>query len=203
MVLATFMVTSTNDAGPGSLRQAILDANDHLGFDQVTFNISGGAYHTIAPTSRLPIITTPMRIDGTTQTGFDGEPVIELTGMNSGAANGLTISAGDTVIKGLVINRFALAGIRVFQSGKNEVSGNYIGTDVTGNMPLGNKIGIHIEASSTENLIGGTSSGARNVISGNVTKDYFYLPVKTGCKEIESARTPPVRPRYQTNPASI
>ena len=36
---ATFVVTHTGDSGPGSLRQAILDANDHPGADSITFNV--------------------------------------------------------------------------------------------------------------------------------------------------------------------
>src|SRR5687768_9904507 len=39
---ATFVVTNTNDSGAGSLRQAIIDANNSPGFDNITFNIPGG-----------------------------------------------------------------------------------------------------------------------------------------------------------------
>jgi titin len=46
------------------------------------------------------------------------------------------------------------------------VQGNLIGTDVTGSLALGNS-GFGIEADSNANTIGGTSSSARNVISGN------------------------------------
>ncbi|HXK09782.1 MAG TPA: hypothetical protein VMT70_09075, partial [Vicinamibacteria bacterium] len=52
------------------------------------------------------------------------------------------------------------------------VCGNYIGTDVTGTVALGNtKGGIDLfngANPSTNNTIGGTVAGARNVISGNV-----------------------------------
>jgi len=37
---ATFSVTSTNDAGPGSLRQAVLDANASAGFDTITIALT-------------------------------------------------------------------------------------------------------------------------------------------------------------------
>jgi len=47
--LAIFMVTNTNDSGPGSLRQAILDANDAPGADEIGFNISGSGVRTITP----------------------------------------------------------------------------------------------------------------------------------------------------------
>ncbi|HEX7773202.1 MAG TPA: hypothetical protein VF435_12325 [Pyrinomonadaceae bacterium] len=37
----TFVVTNANDSGPGSLRQAILDANANPGADVINFNITG------------------------------------------------------------------------------------------------------------------------------------------------------------------
>ena len=38
---ASFVVTNLNDSGPGSLRQAILDANAATGQDTITFSTSG------------------------------------------------------------------------------------------------------------------------------------------------------------------
>ncbi len=51
----------------------------------------------------------------------------------------------------------------------NTVSGNLIGTDVTGTTaaPVGNRHGIQIEGRARANIIGGTTPGERNVISGN------------------------------------
>ena len=52
-------------------------------------------------------------------------------------------------------------------SSATQVIGNYIGTDITGSVDLGNAgDGVNIYASAS-NVIGGTSSAARNVISGN------------------------------------
>jgi hypothetical protein len=65
----TYPVTNTNDSGAGSLRQAILDANAHGGLDNVSFNIPGSGVHTIAPATELPVITSPVIIDGYTQPG--------------------------------------------------------------------------------------------------------------------------------------
>ena len=39
---ATFTVTNTNDSGPGSLRQAVLDANANPGADEVVFSSVSG-----------------------------------------------------------------------------------------------------------------------------------------------------------------
>ena len=75
----------------------------------------------------------------------------------------LSIGAGGSTVRGLVINRFG-AGIFISGGGGNHIEGNYIGTDVTGTLALGNQYnGIAIESSSS-NTIGGTSAGAGNVI---------------------------------------
>src|SRR5437868_15378007 len=63
----TFTVTSTNDSGAGTLRQAITDANASPGSDTIVFNIAGSGIKSIFITSMLPTITDPVVIDGTTQ----------------------------------------------------------------------------------------------------------------------------------------
>ena len=173
----TYPVTNTNDSGAGSLRQAILDANAHSGPDNISFNIPGSGVRTITPAATLPVITSPVTIDGYTQPGSSTNTtasadnavvLIELNGSNAGSGiTGLTLgpgSAGST-IRGLAINRFTGSGILV-QSDSNTISGNLIGTDATGTAALGNAAdGISIQASS--NTIGGTTVAARNVISAN------------------------------------
>src|ERR1700745_497126 len=66
---ATFTVTNTNDSGAGSLRQAIINANNTAGADTITFNISGAGVHTITPLTVLPMITGTVTIDGYSQPG--------------------------------------------------------------------------------------------------------------------------------------
>src|SRR5438270_368197 len=102
---STFTVLNTADSGAGSLRQAILDANAAAGADVINFNVGGGV-QTISPTSLLPQITGSVTIDGTTQPGFAGSPLIELNGAGAGAFAGLWITAGNCTVRGLVINRF-------------------------------------------------------------------------------------------------
>ena len=94
--------------------------------------------------------------------------LIELNGANAPAGtDGLLISAGGCTVEGLVINRFGGDGIQITGSGAtgNVVQGNFIGTDATGAIALGNGEGVSI--SSSGNTIGGTGAGAGNVISGN------------------------------------
>jgi hypothetical protein len=164
---STFVVTNTGDSGTGSLRQAILDSNAHLGADSIIFNIPGPGPHTIRPSTALPVISDSVTIDGSTQPGFTGSPIIELDGSSAGAnADGLRITAGNSVVSGLVINRFSSDGVELSVNGGNIVKGSYIGTDVTGTVDLGNAFrGLNI--ASSNNIIGGTTSAARNVISGN------------------------------------
>lgn len=81
---ATFVVTNTNASGPGSLRQAILDANANPGHDTITFNIpttdpnyrnwtgTSDYWWKITLTSTLSI-TDAVTIDGTTQTANQGD----------------------------------------------------------------------------------------------------------------------------------
>ncbi len=118
-------------ANPGadgviSLREAITAANNTAGADTINFNIAGSGPRTISPLSPLPTVTQAVTIDGTSQPGFLGTPIIELNGSNAGvAANGLNVSAGGVVIKGLVIDHFSGNGILLNGSG-NLVFGNTI-----------------------------------------------------------------------------
>ena len=60
-------------------------------------------------------------------------------------------------------------GVDIDHSGteNNIVSGNYIGTDVTGTVPLGNDGGVIIEKGAASNTIGGMTEAEGNIISGN------------------------------------
>jgi tetrahydromethanopterin S-methyltransferase subunit B len=167
LTAATFIVTNTDDSDFGSLRQAILDANANPGLDTIIFSIGSGVA-TITPTSALPTITDPVNIDGTTQPGFTGTPIIELNGTNAGAGvSGLFITSGNSTVRGLVINRFSNAGIRLDINGGNVIEGNFIGTDITGTKALGNSDSGVAIIGSFANTIGGSTPEMRNVISAN------------------------------------
>jgi parallel beta-helix repeat protein len=58
-------------------------------------------------------------------------------------------------------------GVSIYVGSSNLVAGNLIGTNAAGNAALGNEIGMMIGSGSTSNTIGGSTFGARNVISGN------------------------------------
>jgi hypothetical protein len=178
---ATFTVTSTSDSGPGSFRQAILDANATPGADTIAFNIPGTGVHTISPLSALPPLTDDAgtTIDGYTQPGSspntlavgdDAVLLIELNGVLAGSFSvGIAVQSSSNSIRGLVINRFH-RGILV-QRSSNSVTGCFVGSDPSGSIPRGNQGGIDLSElvpPLTNLTIGGTDPGARNLVSGNL-----------------------------------
>ena len=164
-LLSTYFVTNTNDSGDGSLRQAIIFANANIGLDAITFNISGPGVHTISPTTALPYITDKVVLDATTQSGYNGTPLIEINGYGvSGTALKLSGNSGGSTIKGFTINRCGNYGVWI-QTNGNTISDNWIGLDNSGSVASNNRYGIYI-SSSTNNII-------QNVISGNIAGVYF------------------------------
>lgn len=147
---ATYTVTNTANSGSGSLRQAILDANANPGPDSIEFNIPGSGPHTIKPLTNLPAITSPVDINGYTQSGAAVATAsstailqIELSGeLTSAPSNGLTLTTGSSgsTIRGLVGNRFKRATgggngdvIRIAgNSGFHRIIGNHLNTDTAG-----------------------------------------------------------------------
>ena len=171
----TYLVSTTSDTGPGSFRQAILDANANPGLDRIEFVVGTGGVRTITPASLLPAVTDPVVIDATTQPGYANRPLIEINGSNVGLNAGLRLLAGNSVVRGLAINRFSGDGIRIEGPGTNLVQGNFIGTDPLGTTARGNgQEGILIYGS-WGNIVGGTNILERNVISGNGDAGVYLL----------------------------
>ncbi|MEW6207826.1 MAG: hypothetical protein AB1631_05625 [Acidobacteriota bacterium] len=178
--VAAFIVSNTSDSGPGSLRQAMLDANSQPGADVISFQIESGM-QTITPLSQLPAITDSLIIDATTQPGFSVAPLIVLNGSQAGtSASGFIIEASNCAIAGFVINGFDDVGVRITGASAtgNTVRGCYIGTNADGTAAQPNKFhGVEISSGARNNTIGGTDAGARNVISGNAQSGVgIYFP---------------------------
>ena len=202
-------VINTLDAGLGSLRQAIINANAATAPAIIAFNIPaadpgfvdddatlqggdpGKDVFVIKPLSPLPAINNPnyaIMIDGSTQASFGGDtnsfgPEIVLNGSLAGtSANGLNIYSANNTVEGLVIQQFAgspsnmTTGIGVYLSGSaasgNVIEGNYIGANATGTAAAANRFGVYIY-NAPNNTIGGTTEGARNVISGSSGNSAF------------------------------
>ena len=121
-LLTTFTVLNTDDAGAGSFRQAIVDANANTGPDIIHFNIGGGGAQAIELFTALPTITDPVTIDGTTQPGFVSTPLVELDGSLVPAGHGLAITAGTSIVQGLALRDFPWRGISLQTGGGNLIS---------------------------------------------------------------------------------
>ncbi len=166
MMPTTFVVLNATDSGVGSLRQAILNSNSAPGSNTIDFGIATGA-QTISLLSALPNITVPVNIDGTTQPGYTGAPLIDLDGTGAGSsANGLVLATGSggTTIRAIVISNFAADGILITSNG-NAVQASYVGLQTGGSTTAANAEGILIAGAN--NTIGGTAAGVGNAIAGN------------------------------------
>ncbi len=190
----TITVNSTADAaandGQCTLREAITAANSNTvsgalpgecgagaaGLDTIVFSIAGGGVKTITPASLLPTITEAVTIDGYTQpgtsqntnplnAGINAVLLIEINGSLGGSQ--LSINGNGTTIRGLVFNR---GGDEIRVNASNiTIAGNFIGTNPAGTIAMGNPVGgfgIRQE-SGNNNVIGGATAAARNLISGD------------------------------------
>jgi hypothetical protein len=156
----------TSGAGDCTLRAAIEEANNNLGFhDIINFGISGGGVHTIMPgiTAAIPpVVGLPVlsdnagvTIDGYTQSGT-AQPgtnppstatlEIEIKGQGfiplAPLMHGIWIKSDHNIIRGLIINEFTGDGVRIEgtqdTSSNNLIYANFIGTDSQGIGDFGN-----------------------------------------------------------------
>jgi Putative Ig domain len=184
-----FVVLNPNSAGPGSLAQAIIDANRNSGPDTITFAIPGPGPHTIQPDAALPAITDTVFIDGYSQPGSSVNtlPVgtnavlqieIDASDVFNGAA-ALTIRSGGCRVRGLVINRVNGFGnngaIQANGAPSTVIDGCFIGTNVAGSAALPN-LGSGILLNSGDgSTVGGVTPDTRNLISGNSANGILIL----------------------------
>jgi CSLREA domain-containing protein len=186
-------VDGTCDSTHCSLLEAVNAANINSGPDTITFNIpssdqgcDGAGVCTIRPTSFSVYLSDDgTTIDGYSQSGASpninpvGQPInavlkIVLDGslLPECCPAGLDIRSSNNVVRGLVIQRF-YTGIDVVDADGNRFEGNFIGTDVHGTTALGNRCsgillsGVQGGAGSSNNVVGGSTPQARNLISGN------------------------------------
>jgi hypothetical protein len=193
---ATFVVNNNGNSSDSSvgngvcrtssnvctLRAAIQEANATTTLDTITFAIGTGAQR-ITISSALPSITRPVVIDGWTQPGFAGAPLIEVRGSN-GVGDGFRVTGGGSTLRGLIVNGFTDDGIHITGAGGNVIEGCYVGTNAAGSDPVPNQAtGIRIETAS--NRVGGLDVSQRNVVSGNTGRGtmggiYIYGAAASG-----------------------
>jgi titin len=111
---------------------------------------------------------------GASGTEFIGNGVIDTPTEADGAGVRIAAGASGNVIGGTtpgarnVISANTEYGVNIDGASGNRVVGNYIGTDASGTADLGNfEVGVRIVNGSVGNVVGGSTAGERNVISGN------------------------------------
>jgi hypothetical protein len=87
----------------------------------------------------------------------------------TGGANNSDIGGTVAVVRNLISGNVTGVLISGGSTNNNTVEGNFIGTDPSGTIAKGNKVGVQIDSGASNNVIGGASASSRNVISGNVT----------------------------------
>jgi uncharacterized repeat protein (TIGR01451 family) len=192
--LLTFAVKNTNDSGPNSLRQAILNADSDTTnpqADAITFHIPGPGPYIIRLASVLPQITHPVIIDATPAGVFTGTDAVVIDGSSIGGSTPvattqpldqppafpglLDVESQGVVIRGLTIRGSEGFGIVLgAQGGNTLLAGNNIGTSpdaVVADTP--NIVG-GVLVLSAGNTIGGVNSQDSNVIAGGGYGVYFF-----------------------------
>ncbi len=200
----TLTVTSPLDGGPGTLRQAILDAwpGNTITFDPAVFPPTSPV--TISLSSPLPAISQGYVTIDASDAGviLDGSALLA----NS---NGLVLASDHNVVRGLRIVGFGVGidvngrhnvvgGDRMVGTGPtgqgnvvsrnstgialrgddarhNILLGNLVGTDANGLAAWPNEIGIGVYDAARYNRVGGTTPGERNVVAGNSAKGIDLL----------------------------
>lgn len=189
MRAADFTVTNTNSSGPGSLYQAITDANNTSGADRILFNIPGTGVNRIDVSQNpLPTINESLTINGYSQPGAKpnsltvGDNAVILIQIDGGpggsapARNGFVFNPGSAnapsnfTVTGLCLTGFfgstngSTYGIAITAGLVDSlvVTGNFIGILPDGETARTNWVGVgHVTQ------LGGTDPGSRNIISGN------------------------------------
>ncbi len=179
----TNLVINTADVGPGSLRAAIYYATDHPG-TTIRFDIStndpgysNGVFNIHLTGLLPPLVANGTVIDGSTQPGFAGKPLIFVDGSlmipeayAPGTSSGLLIYAANCQVKNLSFQNFNWNGLTLLygDATNNTILGCWFGLDFTGTNAAPNAYqGILIASGASGNIIGGTNALARNVLSGN------------------------------------
>lgn len=159
-----FVVTTTEDSGPGSLRFAIEEANEsdlcHPVFlCRIEFAIDSADVPTITPVTPLPPITANGVV-------VDGGGKIELSGRSCHECNGLEIrkpsgaSGASILLLGMVINDFDNAGVSVIGPDVSAgVRSSLIGTDPTGTRARPNGRGVWLQDVSYASVVSSVISG--------------------------------------------
>ncbi|MDH3215877.1 MAG: T9SS type A sorting domain-containing protein [Candidatus Krumholzibacteria bacterium] len=170
-VVAPIPVTNTSDSGPGSLRQAIVDANAQPGLDEIRFDIPGPGPHVISLVTDLPALESVV-MDATTQPGYSGSPLIVLDGGGPAAGRrGPWVDGNNSVVRGFEIRNFQFDGLLLSGISYTVVEKNNIHH---------NGLGINLEGSGSNNVIGGITPDLGNAITDNAADGIYKVHDSVG-----------------------
>lgn len=177
-----------NAAGDEALRNAPngINVSQNSSENIIGGNRSLGAGNVISGNGSSGIV-----IDGASQTQIQGNFIgVDFTGSVAigNGFSGISIDGADTLLigqnfsqgTGNIISGNNRDGIDATDVRHLEISGNRIGTDVTGTLAIGNGFtGIQLLTDVSAVLIGGTSAGMGNIISNNGSHGIFTLSDKS------------------------
>ena len=168
-------MTTTADAGAGSLRQAITDAQA-AGPDDIVFDAGGRGTITVGPL-QLPALSTGTAVTGTR--GEDGVPDVELHCTDPSVGTGLQPGAGQTgvAVTGVSITN-CTNGVFVPAGGGLTLRGSWIGRSRAGTTNSNTVNGVGALAGASL-VVGGPSAGDGNVIVGNGSRRVGGRPPPT------------------------
>ena len=190
LMAGVFTVTSSDSFGPGSLAQAVSDANSVQGPHQIVFAIPGPGVHQVDLSKGGVVLGSSITIDGYSQPGARantlsvGDDAVILIQLDGGGpfasqSSGVTINGDNCVVRGLSFTGFsntigvgAIAVVSPDPFGRkgNRIEGNFIGLSPDGVTLRGNDLGVFAPSTQlTQDVIGGNLPAARNIISGNRT----------------------------------
>lgn len=171
------VVRADDDTGIGTLRWALNQANADPNYSVIRFNIPGACPRVIAPASELPLVQSPIGIDGYSQPGSQANTTalgkatnaticVSLSGFN-GLQYGLRLpqsagSTGQLGVSGMTFSFFSQAAVAL-EAG--------IGSSIVGNEFLASPIGVFVRGSAEQSAIGGAEPWQVNLF-GPGLRDY-------------------------------
>ena len=181
----TIATLGANRGGDGriSLREAVFAVDNTangVAADRIVFaiapNIESLNYNTaalpptITLTSALTTINQAVNIDASTQTGYAGTPLVQISGGGT-VAQAFDLNTGSTgsTVRGFILSSFTQYGVYANVSNSHTIAGNWIGLARDGVTGTSSGNGVYL-ANSTGSTIGGTTAADRNVISGNAER---------------------------------
>jgi len=180
----TYTVANTDDAGEGSLRSAILDANASTGADPINFALSPSEAHTIKLSSQLPAVTDIAGLTtidgGSADITISGNNAVRVFEVGKGAElilNNLTVADGSASATG-----FGGSGGGIFNAGTLDVTNSTL----SGNGAADGGGGVFNASTGTLRVNNSTLSG-NSATDANSTTDAGGAIVNLGSLTVNNS----------------